>query len=359
MIRRTAMLLSLMSLIATQQSLVLPTGVEAARPLGVAHATHLRNIPDLVSPGVYIGIWQPGMPQNMAALQGAEHQARKHMAIVMLWRSWGGYARKLNLSWLQAIASHGSLPLITWSPANWDPGTDQSPYTLDKIIAGVHDSYLRKWALQLKTYGRPVLLRWAHEMNGYWYPWSGHPDQYIAAYRHIHDVFTAMGATNVQWVWCPNIQWNQQSQFAPYYPGDSYVDWLALDGYNQVRFGWQSFGQIFRPSYDRITQISAKPLMIAETSSAEATPSQAAAGDLKANWIIDAFRTAIPSMPRIRAVLWFNEDKTTVESSGYDWRITTSLSAQSAFAQAVKSRFYRSYVHANSRHTISHMRWRS
>ncbi len=291
--------------------------------------------------GVYLGVWQQGMPADTAGLSSFEQHAAKHAAIVMFWRAMGGYSGTLTTAWLRAIAAQGSVPMITWEPANWDPGSDQSPYTLTNIATGRLDSYLGGWANQLKAYGGPVLLRWAHEMNGTWYPWGGQSSaQYIAAWRHIHALFVAHGATNVQWVWSPNVQWNQPSQFAPYFPGDSEVNWIALDGYNKPQNGWQTFSQIFTGSYHAITTLSAKPLMIAETASSEPTPAQAAVGDSKAAWIMDTFTHAIPALPRIKAVLWFNEDKTHVENCTCDWPIESSSRAQQAFAQAVSSPYY-------------------
>jgi len=123
------------------------------------------------------------------------------------------------------------------------------------------------------------------------------------------------------------------SVLTPYYPGDAYVDWLGLDGYNRGGAAWQSFAQVFGASYQSITALSAKPLMIAETASAEA-------GGSKAQWIVDAFSTQIlQRYPRIQAVLWFNQNKET------DWRIESSAAAQRAFARAVASSVYRSSWH--------------
>jgi hypothetical protein len=80
--------------------------------------------------------------------------------------------------------------------------------------------------------------------------------------------------------------------------------------------------------------------MIAETSSGEATSTQVTQGYSKAQWITDAFGSAIPSMPRIKAVLWFNEDTSATEANGYDWRIESSAAAQSAYAAAVSPDTY-------------------
>ena len=100
-------------------------------------------------------------------------------------------------------------------------------------------------------------------------------------WRHVHDVFTAQGATNVTWVWCPNIQGPKSTSLAEMYPGDSYVDWTCVDGYNwgtDQGNEWQTFNQIFAGSsyngwyntYQLLQQLApSKPIMIGETASSE------------------------------------------------------------------------------------------
>jgi hypothetical protein len=75
---------------------------------------------------------------------------------------------------------------------------------------------------------------------------------------------------------------------------------------------------------------SGKPLMVAETASAEI-------GGIKAEWILDAYNYQIPYVfPAIRAVIWFNESKET------DWRIESSQPTRAAFASAIASGVYTS-----------------
>jgi hypothetical protein len=159
----------------------------------------------------------------------------------------------------------------------------------------------------------------------------------------VHDIFTNAGVTNVKWVWSPSTEdaWTPLSMMAQYYPGDNYVDWVAMDGYNKGSsgYGWQTWSQIFSGSYNTITHLTTKPLMIAETSSNEATGTQATQGLSKTAWIADAFAHGIPSMPRIRAVLWFNEDKTAAEGC-CNWTIQSSAGVQAAYAQAISAPMY-------------------
>ena len=120
-------------------------------------------------------------------------------------------------------------------------------------------------------------------MNGNWFPWGtgrgsqNTPADFVAAWRHVHEIFTEAGATNVQWVWCPNIALHSHSGFRALYPGNSYVDWTCLDGYN---FGnpWRSFETIYGRSYKEILRIApSKPMMVGETGQAN-TPAARHAG---------------------------------------------------------------------------------
>jgi len=99
--------------------------------------------------------------------------------------------------------------------------------------------------------------------------------------------------------------------------------------------GWQTFSELFTQTYTKITALSTKPLMVAETASAEQ-------GGSKANWIADAYSTQIPgNFAKIKAIIWFNENKET------DWRIESSTAAQNAFAIAMQSSFYATNEYAS------------
>jgi len=111
-------------------------------------------------------------------------------------------------------------------------------------------------------------------MNGNWYTWSGVLNgssgaKYIAAWRHIHDLFVASGATNVVWTWCPNNAsvpnetWNDAMN---YYPGDTYVDWACYDGYNwrtTNNQSWQTVQQVFGGLYPALVS-TGKPIMVGD-----------------------------------------------------------------------------------------------
>ena len=178
-------------------------------------------------------------------------------------------------------------------------------------------------------------------MNGNWYPWDGSHNganasataKYIAAYRRIHDLFVSAGATNVVWVFCPNVDsvpgdaWNQWSN---YYPGDAYVDWMGFDGYNwgtvQTGSSWRTFANIAGTIYTGLAG-KGKPIMIAETASTEL-------GGDKAAWIAGLLPVLGGSFPSIRAVVWFHMNKET------DWRVDSSPAAREAFVTMARNPYF-------------------
>jgi hypothetical protein len=239
-------------------------------------------------------------------------------------------------SFARSTVSAGYTPLVTWEP--WVGSTGVS---IDDIAAGRHDSMIRSRAQSIAGIGQRVFLRWGHEMNGNWYPWDGAhngasasaPPKYIAAYRHIHDQFVSAGASNVIWVFCPNVDsvpgdaWNQWSN---YYPGDAYVDWMAFDGYNwgtvQTGSSWRTFASMTGTIYPTLAA-KAKPIMIAETASTEL-------GGDKGAWIAGILPALSASFPSIKAFVWFHVNKET------DWRIDSSAASREAFVTMARDRYF-------------------
>jgi hypothetical protein len=89
-----------------------------------------------------------------------------------------------------------------------------------------------------------------------------------------------------------------------------------------------SFAQVFGRSYSTLSRLSAKPMMIAETASAEQ-------GGQKAQWIAKTFGALPSRFPRIRAAIWFDRNKET------DWRINSSAASLVAWRKVVASTTYR------------------
>jgi hypothetical protein len=249
------------------------------------------------------------------------------------------------------ILCYGATPLIHWEP--WDP-INSVGIDLEKIAAGNYDAFLTRWASELKKVGSTVMVRWGQEMNGDWYPWGGNPTAYIAAWRHIHDLFAAQGATNVSWVWSINSDSQTVgNDYHDYYPGADYVDWVGVRGYNHGSLAWwspppgcRSFQDIFSAVLIDLSTYN-KPLMISEFASACNNNCD------KASWILDAYQS-MQTYPLLQAVVWSNfvryEDPN--HSIQSDWRFdcdglcspsSTCPTCQNAYQTAIADPIFSSH----------------
>jgi len=265
-------------------------------------------------------------------LSGFEGELGRQIAINHEFVSWTQDFTTL----LAGLAAGGRVPLITWEA--WVNGVG-APLT--DIIGGTYDTMIMARAQAVKAFGKTFFLRWGHEMNGNWYPWDGANNganlaattTFISAYRHIHDLFVAAGATNALWVFCPNVasvpgdSWNQWQN---YYPGDTYVDWMGFDGYNwgtvQPTSTWQTFPTIASQIYAGLAT-KAKPIMIAETASTEL-------GGDKVAWIAGVLPSLKTMFPGVKALVWFQMNKET------DWRIDSSPASEAAFVTMVSDAYF-------------------
>ena len=205
--------------------------------------------------------------------------------------------------------SNGRIPMISWGKQR-----------ADEILSGADDAYIAARADGIKALGKPVFLRWFWEMamsdN---LAYSQSPAAYVAAWRHIHAIFTARGATNVAWVWCPNASSFRTGTAQRYYPGDDVVDWICADGYNfYPDSSYREFEPIFADFYAWASQ-RPKPLMIAEYGDQQAGPGQRAA------WLNAAHAALVQKFPRILAVVYFHSD------SEHDWTLDAEPDALAAF----------------------------
>jgi hypothetical protein len=225
------------------------------------------------------------------------------------------------------ITARGAIPFMDMSSKS---------VALRDIANGAYDTSITAWARSVKTWNKSFFLRWDWEMNGTWFPWGAQaqadPASYVAAWRHFHDLVAAAGATNVTWVWCPNVEPASGTPLSALYPGDGYVDWTCMDGYNwgSLDNGWQTFGQVFQQTYNDLLAIApGKPVMIGETGSVEA-------GGSKATWITDGLASLPTQFPAIKAIAWFNW-RIYERGTWVPWPLESSSSAQAAFAAAIQA----------------------
>jgi beta-mannanase len=301
------------------------------------------------SGSILTGISIPTSQTDLSGLVTFEHDTGKGASIVLRYQAWGATDGSQNFpaDWMTLVRKHGSIPLITWEPwisIAYPDGVSQPDYALKNIISGKFDDYVTKWAEAAKAWRHPFFLRFAPEMNGNWTPWSegvngNESGEFNQAWKHVHDIFTAHEVKNATWVWCPNVNAYGTISLSQFYPGDEYVDWTAMDGFNwgggDGIHTWQTFAKIFVSTYNDLLQITPKPIMVAETGCAEQ-------GGNKATWITNAYSVDLPeSFPEIKAIVWFNQ------TTQKDWRVESSSAALSAFSQAIQADSYTSNSFAN------------
>jgi beta-mannanase len=273
--------------------------------------------------------YSPWGENGLDSVDEFESDARAHVSVVLWYADWAHVPRP-DLKQLRAIAERGSLPEITWEPWDHTWNTARQPrYRLRQIIKGRYDALIRRWARDLVAYGEPVRLRFAHEMNGNWYPWSeaanrNRPGEFAKAWRRVWRIFKKEDAANVEWVWSPVANKVKPIE----YPGDAYVDRLGLSGFVggvQLRHRpWRSFMKVFGRSLRQLRRIAPhKPIELSEVGAAEQ-------GGSKPAWIRGMFRS-LARRARIDTVIWFNLDK------GSDWRIQSSQESIRAFQAGARA----------------------
>jgi len=284
-------------------------------------------------------------PWDMRALSTFQGMAKKPLSLVSFSAPFaecnGSDCTFINfpLTPMENARGYGAIPFFSWSSSSTPETGPQRPWKLSKIIDGSLDPYIRKFATSAKEWGHPFFLRFDWEMNGFWFPWSegvngNKKGEYVTAWRHVHDIFTAVGATNATWTWCPNVDFTRKLiPLNQVYPGDAYVDWTCLDGFNWGKrtdsAGWQSFNQVFHETYKRVLKLApGKPMLLGEVASNEI-------GGSKSAWIKNMLRE-VPRYRKLRGLIWFD-----VKDRNTHWPLESSSKATAAFAKGIQRTVYR------------------
>ena len=272
---------------------------------GTASAGSFRLHPVFITlpvrPASYLGIYADGVPRSYAPVESfaAATGVRPNVALY-----YSGWNEPFQATFATQAAGHGAVPLIQIEPGKT---------SLRAIAAGGYDAYLESFANAVASFGartgRGVIIGFAHEPNGPWYRWGfGHatPATWIAAWRHIVNVFRRQGADDVTWLWTVNIIATQQHapSPAPWWPGSSYVTWVGIDGY-YYKPSW-TFASLFGPTIKSVRALTLDPILISETGAAPAGQ-PARIGDVFAG--VHAYG--------LLGLVWFDADR------ARDWRLTS------------------------------------
>lgn len=298
-------------------SLNISFAIHAAR----ASAQSIRPavLPSSIKTGAWLGYGKTG-----SLIKQFQSDSGRHLDVMNIYEDWS-YSFAILKYTVSAADSNGTETMISWYPHD----------NTVSVASGKYDSFLTSFAAGVKAYGKPILLRPMWEMNGNWDAWDigdSHINTnatYIQAWQHIVNIFRAQDATNAQFIWSVNYSsLGTGASLTGAFPGDSYVDYVGIDGYNwgvdsAGHPTWYSFDRLFSGAYATLSALTAKPLLITEMASSEE-------GGDKAAWISDAYQQlAASKYARIVGVFWFNENKER------DWRIESSPTAQQAFYRAM------------------------
>lgn len=255
----------------------------------------------------FFGVSRPKAPHSMEPVLDWARKVGKQPNLIVYYAGWGD---GFDASGTRNAWNSGAMTVVSWEPRGTTP---------TRIADGASDSYLRDYAKAVRRLNIPVAISFADEMNGDWEQWGTTgttPQAYVRAWRHIHDVFEAVGATNVIWTWSPNIvQPGTDKDLSPFYPGDEYVDWVGLIGYF-TDWDPHSFDGLFGATLTEIARFSRKPQLLLETA---AMPGRHRTQDVRALF------QGVTASPDLVGFAWFDY------KARADWRLEASPESAAEF----------------------------
>lgn len=265
------------------------------------------------SSGMLIGAYEAATPGSWSGMAEFAAATGIQPKIALYYSSWNS---GFNAAFARTAREHGAYAFIQLQPYG---------VTLDSVAAGGSDAYLRKYASAVREFGFPVILSFGHEMNGNWYPWgAGHtsPATFVAAWRHVVQIFRDEGASNVTWVWTPNVITSPSQSLKPWWPGAQWVSWIGVDGY--FYYSSDSFDSVFGQTIAQLRTFSNAPVMIAETAVGTTSDRESQIAGLLAG----------AHAAHAVGFIWFDERQ---DDGVYhqDWRLEDDPAALAAFKAAV------------------------
>lgn len=262
-----------------------------------------KDIPQTFGKKLSWGIYTGANPEAIKDFEKRVHSNPDYLAYFV---HWGNDNGKLP-TWLKDYAYTKDRTLVIfWEASDYlIGGTNQPEFSYQTILDGKHDKYLISFAEQVKAYKGPIILIPFSELNGNWTPWSGTkngntPEKAVLAFRYVHRFFDS--ASNVKFglaVNAASVPNTQENSIDSYYPGDEYVDYVGVDGFNMGN-PWDSFSDIFNSPLNTLSKYN-KPMFVFSFGSAESYE--------KAHWLNDALNVQMPKYPLLKGFIYFNQNK--------------------------------------------------
>ena len=274
-------------------------------------AVHAALAPKLAS---YLGVYEPGAPPSYEPVADFGNVVNRKPNLV---ETFGGWAAPFDMQFAEMLHKQGATPLLQIDP------TDAS---VAGIARGVYDDYLRLYADSVADFAHPVVIGFGHEMNAPWYSWgygNVSPPTFIAAWRHVVDIFRQEGADNVTWMWTIQATGPGTGPVKDWWPGSKYVTWVGVD--NFYSRPTDTFATVFGDTIDEVRKFAKEPVLLSET----AVGPQAG----QPFKILDLFKGMIKY--KTLGLVWFD----VAQHSGryhQDWRIEGNSVAAEALRLGVR-----------------------
>lgn len=269
-----------------------------------------------------------GITSEKDAVEDAD-RAAKEIGCRPMWR--GVYASIGAPFELSRLTNAAGIPFLTVQPKDLHSAVEQKSWSLAATLAGTNDAKLRAVADTVVEYGDLMVIRYAPEMNGDWSPWAAGVNgntasQYVEAWQYVVTLFREAGATNVLWLWAPNIIRGATVEgISQFWPGDEWVDLIGFTGYGvgSSMYGFESAaGQTFDPTMKMVARLSKKPVVLAETG---------VEGAEKSRWMA-TLGPWLRAHPNVIGLIWTQAPP---PHSNADWRYNDSPRNMKAFKKSV------------------------
>lgn len=209
---------------------------------------------------------------------------------------------------LDLIWENGYTPFINF----------MSSKTSYQLARGDEDQQIKATAQAFAHYARNgtrfAFIALFPEMNGEWVSYGKDPENFIEAFKRVQNIFYSekVPAESIRWVFAPN-GWSESGlEFENFYPGDNFVDIVAISAYN---FGystnsqwsnWEKPEDVFGPYLSKLRQMTNKPIFISQTGTTAQYPSKGKYDIGKKNeWLKDTYEY-LSNQEQVRAIIYFN-----------------------------------------------------
>jgi Glycosyl hydrolase family 26 len=269
--------------------------------------------------GQYLGVYEPSAPYTYSQVQQFARATRSRPNMALYYSTWN---LPFQASFAQAAYASHATTMIQLMPT----GT-----SLAAIAAGASDKYLTAFARSVRDFRHPVVIGFAPEMNGNWYQWgyqNSSPRLWVAAWRHLVDVFRANGAGNVSWLWTVNMIYYRSGPLKDYWPGSSYVTWVGIDAYFVPQK--HAYKKVIDPTLRKVRAITSDPVIISETGIAPA------AGQ------VSTLRTLFAGLraDQLLGFVYFDGDQVQDADYHYKWRLEDNPAAVAEYARLANGTRY-------------------